>query len=84
MALAAYPRIWPIGGGSDIELVTAMLMDVALCLPCLSGKAGISVDDVNAVLMVIVKTIRVAVGPRRCDACLERKTTFGIRVDGQP
>ena len=44
LALAPYPRIWPIGGGSDIELVTAMLMDVALCLPCLSGKAGISVE----------------------------------------
>ena len=73
-----------IRGGSDAALVVREITDARLCLHCLARKTGVSVLQANALLTTIVRTFRLKIGPHRCDACLERKTTFSITKDGQP
>jgi hypothetical protein len=58
-------------GSDDAGLISATLADgAALCLECIAKKTGVPIDDVEAVLARIGKTIRVESGRGLCSACL--------------
>jgi hypothetical protein len=77
-------RVRPIAGGSDVALVTVMITDTALCLPCIAKKSSVPTEKVNDLLLSVARNLRLAVGIRQCGACLERKTTFGLTTNGHP
>ena len=81
---AIYPRLRPIRGGSDSALIVMAITNAAACLPCIAKKTGVPVIEVNHLLLGIVKTLRLAVGQRRCDLCLESRTTFSITKSDGP
>jgi hypothetical protein len=78
------PPLLVIRGGSDAVLITPLIADARLCLHCIARKTGVSVERVNAVLRMVAQTLRLRIGPHRCDACLEHKTTFSVTRDGHP
>ncbi len=71
-------------GGSDVALVSGMIMETAICLPCIAKKSGAPTEQVNVLLRSIAANLRLAVAIRQCAACLETKTTFGINTNGHP
>jgi hypothetical protein len=71
-----------IAGGSDVAMVTGMIMGAQMCLPCIARKSGASTEQVTALLRTIASNLRLAVAIRPCGACLERKTTFGLKTNG--
>ena len=72
-----------IRGGSDAALVIPTIADAALCLHCIAKKTGMPVEQVTDLLLAIAKTLRLAVGPRRCDLCLKDQTTFSVVRSGK-
>ena len=70
--------------GPDIALITSIITDANLCLPCIARKTGVSVGQVNSVLLIIARAIRLRIGPHRCGACLEHRGTFSVPTDGHP
>ena len=81
---SAYPRLRPISGGSDAALVVMTITDATVCLPCIARNTGIPVEQVNGLLRTITRTLRLRIGPHRCDACLQHKTTFSVTKDVHP
>jgi len=81
---AFYARLRPICGGSDAALVTATIQNARLCLDCIARKTGVPLEQINGLLIAIGRTVRLTIGPHRCDACLQRKTTFSLTKDRQP
>jgi len=73
-----------IRGGSDIALVTSTITDANLCLACIARKTGVPVGQVNSLLLVIARTIRLRIGPHRCGACFQHRGTFSVPTDGHP
>jgi hypothetical protein len=45
-------------------------------------EQGVPLQDINAVLATLARTIRLGTGPYRCDACRERKTTYSVTKNG--
>ena len=79
MALAAYPRIWPISGGSeDVELITLILTGASMCAECIAKKTGVPFLRVEPILTRIGKTIRVMDSGTLCDACLTTRKVFRL------
>ena len=72
-----------IRGGSDAAPVIPTIADAALCLHCIARKTGMPVEQVTDLLLAIAKTLRLAVGPRRCDLCLQDQTTFSVVRSGK-
>ena len=60
------------------------ITDVTMCLSCIARKTGVPVEQVNGLLRTITRTLRLRIGPHRCDACLQHKTTFSVAKDGHP
>lgn len=81
---STYPRLRVIRGASDIGMVTDVITGARLCLHCIARKTGVPLEQVNLMLTTIVRTLRLGVGPHRCDACLQQKTTFSVTRDGHP
>ena len=75
-------RALPMRGGSDAALVVSLLRDAQLCLVCISKKAVVPYAQANALLLLVARTLRLQIGPHRCDGCLENKTTFSVAKDG--
>src|SRR5262249_11454080 len=69
-------------GGSDAGLIAEMIVNAKLCLPCIARKTGVPVAEANATLTKIAASLRLRVGPHRCDSCLHEKTTFSVTRDG--
>ena len=76
---------------SDATLIlTAITGKVLLCVECVAKKTGVPATEVDAALRTVARAIRLTMGPRRCDGCLERKTTFSLsggdalRVEARP
>jgi hypothetical protein len=81
---SSYPQLRTIGGGSDVALIAAVLTNARLCLECIARKIGIAEAEANALLTELARTIRLTLGPPRCDSCLQHRTTFSVTRDGQP
>jgi len=79
---STYPLLRVIRGGSDACVIAEMITDTAMCLPCISKRTGVPIEQVNAVLRSITGTFRLSIGMRRCAVCRARKTAFGISTDG--
>ena len=77
-------RLRHIAGGSDVALVTGMITDASMCLPCIAKKSGAPTEQINALLRLIAANLRLAVAICQCAACLEMKTTFRINTNGHP
>jgi hypothetical protein len=75
-------RLRPIEGGSDVAMITGMITDAAMCLPCIAKKAGVATDEVNTLLRSVAANLRLAVGIYPCAACQENKTTFRLKTNG--
>jgi hypothetical protein len=80
------PRDRPLRGGSgaDAGLITRVILGARLCPSCIARKTGVPADQVNSLLRTIAGSLRLRVGPHRCDACLQHKTTFSVAKNGQP
>jgi len=79
LAIAAYPRIWPISGGSaDVELITLIITDASLCAECIAKKTGVLLRQVEPILVRIGKTVRVFDSGTPCDACLTTRKVFRL------
>ena len=74
----------PVAANPDVALFTGIIIDTAMCLPCIAKKAGAPTEQVNALLRSISANLRLAVAIRQCAACLETKTTFGVNTNGHP
>ena len=74
----------PILGRSDAGIIAGLIADTKLCVPCIATMGGVPLDHVDAALVTIVKSFRLRIGPHRCDACRQHKTTFSVTKDGQP
>jgi hypothetical protein len=87
--LLSYPLLRQIAGGSDASLILAVITGVLLCVECIARQTGIPETEVDAALRTVARTLRLTMGPRRCDGCLQRKTTFSfsggaaLRVEAQ-
>jgi hypothetical protein len=81
---SVYPRLRLIRGGSDAGLVAVMIADAKLCLHCIATTTGLPLDQVDASLVTITRTLRLRIGPHRCDSCRQHKTTFSVTKDGHP
>ena len=85
-----YPLLRQIAGGSDAPLILTVITGALLCVECIAKKTGIPATEVDAALRTVARTLRLTMGPRRCDGCLQRKTTFSfsggdaLRVEAQP
>src|SRR6185436_12970903 len=75
---STYPRLRPIGGGSDAGDVALAITDASLCLQCIAKKTGVPEHETDALLMRIATTLKLVAIPGRCDACLDRGTTFRL------
>src|SRR5260370_22790550 len=69
-----YPRLRLIRGGSDAGPVAEMITSAKLCLHCIATTTGIGIDQVDAALLTITRTLRLRIGPHRCDACPQHET----------
>ena len=67
-----------------IDVRRRTITDVTMCLSCIARKTGVPVEQVNGLLRTITRTLRLRIGPHRCDACLQHKTTFSVTKDGHP
>jgi hypothetical protein len=81
---STYPRLRVIRGGSDVALVTETIAEARLCLHCIATMAGVSINQVDDALKTIAGTLRLRIGPHRCDSCRQYKTTFSLTKDGHP
>jgi hypothetical protein len=80
-----YPRLRVIRGGSDAGLVALAITDASLCLACVARKTGVPEPEVDAILLRVAGTLKLAAVGGRCDACLELKTVFRLnRTAGDP
>jgi hypothetical protein len=75
---------------SDAPLILTVITGMLLCVECIAKKTGIPVTEVDAALRTVARTLRLTMGPRRCDGCLQRKTTTfsvsggdALRVEAQ-
>jgi len=75
---STYSRLRPIGGGSDVALVTQTITGVFLCAQCIARKTGLPPVEVDGVLKTIARTLRLGIGTRRCEGCLSVKATFSV------
>ena len=77
-------------GASDASLILTAIIGVLLCEECIAKKTGLPATEVDAALGTVARAVRLAMGPRRCDGCLQRKTTFSLsggealRVEARP
>ena len=80
------PRDRPIrgGSGSDALLITPLIADARLCVACIAKKSGVPANQIDSLLRTIARTLRLSIGPHRCDPCLQHKTTFSVTKDGHP
>jgi len=75
---STYSRLRPIGGGSDVALVTQTITDAFLCVQCIARKTGLPAVEVDGVLKTMARTVRLGIGTRRCEGCLSVKATFSV------
>ena len=80
---STYSRLRPIGGGSDVALVTQTITGVFLCAQCIARKTGLPPVEVDGVLKTIARTLRLGIGTRRCKGCLSVKATFRVMTNGE-
>jgi len=73
-----------IAGGSDGELVSAIVTEAPLCIACLAGRTGVPRQQVDTVLSRIGRTIKLSVRPGRCAGCLEDKMVFALHRARRP
>ena len=73
-----------IRGGSDVAMVTEAITDAQLCVHCIARRTGVPAEEINSLVTTLAGTIRIWIGPQRCDACLERRITFSLNKQGQP
>ena len=71
-------------GRGDAGLVVSTIADTKMCVPCIARHTGIPVEQIDALLRTVARTLRLMIGPHRCDACLQHKTTFSVTKDGHP
>jgi len=81
---SVYPRLRLIRGGSDAGPVAEMITSTKRCLHGIATTTGMGIDQVDAALVTITRTLRLRIGPHRCDSCRQHKTTFSVTKDGQP
>jgi|SRR5215470_2153750 len=79
-----YSRVRPIHGGSDLPLVMDVISEAALCLECIAKKTGLQRVAVDDLLKRLAEIVWLRIRPRRCDGCLQSRTTFGIARNEQP
>jgi hypothetical protein len=73
-----------IRGGSDVAVVAEAITDARLCVHCIARKTGVPAEEVNGLVTTLAGTIRIWIGPHRCDACLERRITFSLNKERPP
>jgi hypothetical protein len=56
----------------DVSLVTAILMSDAICAECLAGKVGLTVAQVDEVLIHIRNTLTLTSTVATCASCLQQ------------
>jgi hypothetical protein len=78
----AVPRF--ITGGSDAELITAIITGASLCIECIARRTGMSSAQVDTMLARIAMTVRLSVQPSRCTVCLEDKMVFTLYRTPEP
>ena len=66
--------------GSDLALITEAIAGAFLCVQCIAKKTGLRPEKANDLLKLVARLVRLTVGVRRCNGCLESKNTFGISI----
>jgi len=73
-------RRLPISGGSDDPgLATAVLAGgAALCGECIAAKTGMPVDEGEAVMIRIGRTLRLDTAAAPCESCLAVRIVYRL------
>lgn len=86
---AAYPHLYPIGGGSDAALIATVLGTAPLCTECVAKRTGVPGPRVDGVFGEIRTAVSLVIASARCQDCLEDKprtyrlaTMDGTATDG--
>jgi hypothetical protein len=77
-SLVTSANIRRISGASDAALVTGVLRDAPLCLPCIARKTGVPAPEAESLLFVIAGAVQIIRAAASCVACLDVTTTVRI------
>jgi len=65
---------------ADAALITAVLLDSALCFDCIVQKTGVPAPRAHEVLATISRAVKVDSAGSLCSSCMITKQVFQINV----